>query len=102
MVQIRNRKRKGLTETVSKNIYTIHPFPWDCSSIGQSTAQSRRKLRVRAPSIPLDTNPKKEKINQFIFCVFVGNQIDKQNWISNGAPPCFFICFDAKGRKGIL
>lgn len=26
--------------------------PWDCSSIGQSTALSRRKLRVRAPSVP--------------------------------------------------
>lgn len=47
-------------------------FPWDCSSIGQSTALSRRKLRVRAPSVP--TNPinnnqkskKKKKIHQFI------------------------------------
>ena len=27
-------------------------FSWDCSSIGQSTALSRRKLRVRAPSVP--------------------------------------------------
>ena len=27
-------------------------FHWDCSSIGQSTALSRRKLRVRAPSVP--------------------------------------------------
>ena len=32
--------------------YTL--FPWDCSSIGQSTALSRRKLRVRAPSVPTD------------------------------------------------
>lgn len=102
MVQIRNRKRKGLTETVRKNIYTVHPFPWDCSSIGQSTALSRRKLRVRAPSIPLDTNAKKEKRHQFIFCVFVKNQIDKQNFIPNGAPPCFFIFFDEKRRKVIL
>ena len=60
MVQIRNRKRKGLTKTVRKNIYTVHPFLWYCSSIGQSTALSRWKLRVRAPSIPLDINPKKE------------------------------------------
>ena len=30
-------------------------FPWDCSSIGQSTALSRRKLRVRAPSVPTDS-----------------------------------------------
>lgn len=30
-------------------------FLWDCSSIGQSTALSRRKLRVRAPSVPTDT-----------------------------------------------
>lgn len=27
-------------------------FHWDCSSIGQSTALSRRKLRVRTPSVP--------------------------------------------------
>lgn len=33
-------------------LYTL--FPWDCSSIGQSTALSRRKLRVRAPSVPTD------------------------------------------------
>lgn len=32
--------------------YTL--FSWDCSSIGQSTALSRRKLRVRAPSVPTD------------------------------------------------
>ena len=30
-------------------------FTWDCSSIGQSTALSRRKLRVRAPSVPTDS-----------------------------------------------
>lgn len=29
-------------------------FKWDCSSIGQSTALSRRKLRVRAPPVPTD------------------------------------------------
>ena len=43
-------------------------FPWDCSSIGQSTALSRRKLRVRAPSVPtnpINNNPIK-KIHQFI------------------------------------
>lgn len=49
-------------------------FPWDCSSIGQSTALSRRKLRVRAPSVPtnpINNNPKKKKntsIHLFIFC----------------------------------
>ena len=31
-------------------LYTL--FPGDCSSIGESTALSRRKLRVRAPSVP--------------------------------------------------
>ena len=36
-------------------LYTL--FPRDCSSIGQSTALSRRKLRVRAPSVPMDPNP---------------------------------------------
>ena len=44
-------------------------FPWDCSSIGQSTALSRRKLRVRAPSVPtnpINNNPIKKKIHQFI------------------------------------
>ncbi|GFQ02245.1 uncharacterized mitochondrial protein atmg01060 [Phtheirospermum japonicum] len=29
-------------------------FPWVCSSIGQSTAMSRRKLRARAPPVPTD------------------------------------------------
>ena len=36
------------------NFCYIPSFPWDCSSIGQSTALSRRKLRVRAPSVPTD------------------------------------------------
>lgn len=44
-------------------MYTL--FAWDCSSIGQSTALSRRKLRVRAPSVPMDPNTIK-KIHQFI------------------------------------
>lgn len=44
-------------------MYTL--FAWDCSSIGQSTALSRRKLRVRAPSVPTDPNTIK-KIHQFI------------------------------------
>lgn len=35
-------------------MYAIRLFSWDCSSIGQSTALSRRKLRVRAPSVPTD------------------------------------------------
>lgn len=48
-------------------------FPWDCSSIGQSTALSRRKLRVRAPSVltnPINNNPikKNTSIHLFIFC----------------------------------
>lgn len=42
-------------------MYAVRFFPWDCSSIGQSTALSRRKLRVRAPSVPIDTNPIKKK-----------------------------------------
>jgi len=48
----------------------------------------------------LDTNPKKEKINQFISCVFVGNQIDKQNWISNGATLLFHL-FRRKRKERI-
>ncbi|GFP92514.1 hypothetical protein PHJA_001395600 [Phtheirospermum japonicum] len=36
-------------------------FPLDCSSIGQNTALSRRKLRVRAP--PVQTNPKNISIH---------------------------------------
>ena len=48
-------------------------FPGDCSSIGQSTALSRRKLRVRAPSVPtnpINNNPikKNTSIHLFIFC----------------------------------
>lgn len=38
-------------------------FLWDCSSIGQSTALSRRKLRVRAPSVPTRRN----QIQYFFF-----------------------------------
>ena len=72
MVRIRNRKRKAF-ERNRKNMYTVHPFPWDCSSIGQSTALSRRKLRVRAPSVPtnpINNNPikKNTSIHLFIFC----------------------------------
>ncbi|RDY14694.1 hypothetical protein CR513_00221, partial [Mucuna pruriens] len=62
MVRIRNRKRKRNR----KNMYTVHSFPWDCSSIGQSTALSRRKLRVRAPSVPMDTNPIKKTSIHFL------------------------------------
>jgi hypothetical protein len=51
-------------------------FPWDCSSIGQSTALSRRKLRVRAPSVPTDPNPIK-KIHQFIYA-FAAKRRTKQ------------------------
>ena len=80
MVRIRNRKRKAF-ERNRKNMYTVHPFPWDCSSIGQSTALSRRKLRVRAPSVPMDPTPPKKR-NLLIFCV-IGNKMDKQNIISN-------------------
>lgn len=40
-------------------------FTWDCSSIGQSTALSRRKLRVRAPSVP--TDPIKKYINSALY-----------------------------------
>lgn len=36
-------------------ILTIVTWPWNCSSIGDNNAIARRKLRVRAPSIP--TNP---------------------------------------------
>ena len=52
-------------------------FPWDCSSIGQSTALSRRKLRVRVPSVPMDTNPK--NINWlFLFLFKVRKGSDKE------------------------
>lgn len=36
-------------------ILTIVTCPWDCSSIGDNNVIARRKLWVRAPSIP--TNP---------------------------------------------
>ena len=47
--------KMGLNKILKILILMRHPlFPWDCSSIGQSTALSRRKLRVRAPSVPTD------------------------------------------------
>ena len=41
-------------EYVYCTLYFSMLFLWDCSSIGESTALSRRKLRVRAPSVPTD------------------------------------------------
>ena len=87
MVQIQNRK--GF-ERNRKNMYTVHPFTCDCSSIGQSTALSRRKMRVRAPSVPMDPTPPKKR-HLFIFCV-KGNKIDKQNIISNKEGKEIFNC----------
>lgn len=55
------KSKKKAFEGNHKNMYAVRFFPWDCSSIGQSTALSRRKLRVRAPSVPIDTNPIKKK-----------------------------------------
>lgn len=49
--------------------FLLYPlFSWDCSSIGQSTALSRRKLRVRAPSVPTDSI--KKFAPQFFFLSF--------------------------------
>ena len=63
-IRIKNLHRKVWRKLNQQHIlYTW--FPRDCSSIGQSTALSRRKLRVRAPSVPMDPNPIK-KIHQFI------------------------------------
>ena len=47
-------------------MYAVHPISRDCSSIGQSTALSRRKLRVRAPSVPTDSI--NTSIQLFLFC----------------------------------
>ena len=59
-----NLNRNGLNEIIRICMLYIL-FPRDCSSIGQSTALSRRKLRVRAPSVPTDTNPiTNKKIHQ--------------------------------------
>lgn len=58
------KKKRGLNSTLKILMrYTL--FPWDCSSIGQSTALSRRKLRVRAPSVPTDQI--KTSIHLYIF-----------------------------------
>ena len=57
-----NRNRNGLNQIIRiRMLYVL--FLRDCSSIGQSTALSRRKLRVRAPSVPTDPNPIKKYIN---------------------------------------
>ena len=63
----------------------VHFICRDCSSIGQSTALSRRKLRVRAPSVPTDPNPIK-KIDQYIlpFSVKLG---------TNGRISCLMVSF---------
>ena len=54
--------RNGLNQIIRiRMLYVL--FLRDCSSIGQSTALSRRKLRVRAPSVPTDPNPIKKYIN---------------------------------------
>lgn len=61
-------------------MYDVHfiLFPWDCSSIGQSTALSRRKLRVRAPSVPTDPNP--IPIKKYI-CICCEKENTQQNLI---------------------
>lgn len=57
-------------EYVYCTLYFSMLFLWDCSSIGESTALSRRKLRVRAPSVPMDPNPiKKYSNSSFLFSV---------------------------------
>lgn len=64
-------------------MYTL--FPWDCSSIGQSTALSRRKLRVRAPSVPTDPNPiKNTSIHLCIWC-------EKENIYPQGGYPLIYL-----------
>lgn len=59
-------------------MYAIRFIPWDCSSIGQSTALSRRKLRVRAPSVPMDINT----IKKILFI--------------KGTPPFFYFFFSLR------
>nr|pir hypothetical protein 91 - garden pea chloroplast [Pisum sativum]CAA25831.1 hypothetical protein [Pisum sativum] len=71
-------------------MYTIRLFPWDCSSIGQSTALSRRKLRVRVPSVPMDTNPIKKIKYQWISCM-KGNKNKNKISFLTGIP--FFLSF---------
>lgn len=44
----------------------------DCSSIGQSTALSRRKLRVRDPSVPMSSNPIKNYTNLSFYFLLGG------------------------------
>jgi hypothetical protein len=59
-------------------------FPWDCSSIGQSTALSRRKLRVRAPSVP--THSISTSKSSLLFLSTGGR---KHNFIPKGVLFCF-------------
>ena len=46
----KNYNKKKLT---NQKKYSTICVKWDCSSIGQSTALSRRKLRVRVSSVPI-------------------------------------------------
>ena len=67
--------------------------PWDCSSIGQSTALSRRKLRVRAPSVP--TNQINTSTHLSIFCEEGDRQ---QNLIPNRG--LLFLFFFSSNKYG--
>lgn len=71
-------------------MYTL--FPWDCSSIGQSTALSRRKLRVRAPSVPTDPNPLKKNTSiHLCICCEKENKTNSIISFPRGYPPILFI-----------
>ena len=48
-----NRRLKKYIDILKISINIIVRNLWDCSSIGQSTALSRRKLRVRVSSVPI-------------------------------------------------
>lgn len=67
-----NRNRNGLNQIIRiRMLYVLFIlFIRDCSSIGQSTALSRRKLRVRAPSVPTDPNTIKKNTSIHLFVFF--------------------------------
>lgn len=74
----------------------LYTSPWDCSSIGQSTALSRRKLRVRAPSVP--TSDPMRWIHQFL-SPLSSHKGDKEQDPVTRRDPKFPSFFDSNEKK---
>lgn len=94
-----NRNRKGLNEIL--RIWMLYVLVLrDCSSIGQSTALSRRKLRVRAPSVPTYPNTIKKK-HQYVFPFSVKLGTKGRVSFPMGMVSFFFVFVSHFSRIGI-